>query len=161
MQELVLKDEALKEFLHYLERGNYIETSLNLVGLTRQAWRKYVNHAKYGEEPYTTIVVAARKAIAKAEADGLVTIRNAEAEGDWKAAAWRMERRGGRWGNKSTVNLKHSGTVAVNVDHKLLQDPDARAEAYQLLLEKAKKAKERERKAIEEGRALPSENQEE
>lgn len=140
-----ITEEIIKEIETYLKAGNYIETAANIIGIHKSTlydWlkrgrRALDEEAKTGkpipesEELFARFSDAVRKAQAWSEARDLMTIGE-HAKGDWKAAAWRLERKfPERWGRKDRVEaeLKHSGSVEQNhtgeVAQKISTDPQA------------------------------------
>ena len=91
-----------------IKAGNYVETAARLSGVSKSLlyeWLKKGNAKRPPPEcPYVALVEAIQNALAYAEARDLDAIRKAAAK-DWKAAAWRLERRfPKRWAGRFIVH---------------------------------------------------------
>lgn len=134
-----LNKEITDELVTYIKAGNYIETACALVGISKNTvydWLKRGSRAieeshKTGkkipkrEQPYAEFSDAVKKAMAFSEAKDLMTISE-HAKHDWKAAAWRLERKyPNRWGRKERLDatIEHSGKIEQNhsgeIAHKI------------------------------------------
>jgi len=107
------------KILDYLRRGNYIETAASRGGVTPRTVQHWLKRA--GEEerrielgaepdpneaPYVAFAKEVDAAHAEAETTLLDRIADS-ARGDWKAAAWLMERRyRKRWGANVNVTIE-------------------------------------------------------
>lgn len=122
-----ISPELTAKICDMLRAGNYIETAAAYAGINKTTlydWMKRgaremerVELAGKGakirkkEQPYVDFSNAVTKALAEAEVRDLIIISNA-AKTDWKAAAWKLERRTpDKWGRKERLdaNLQHSG----------------------------------------------------
>lgn len=105
-------DACRGKLVAYLRVGNYIETSCALVGLPRRTFYRWVDRGKRqpGVEPFGSFARDVEAALAQSEANDNTVIGKAAVEGDWKAAAWRLERKQWRrWGPKSQVQISIEG----------------------------------------------------
>lgn len=103
-------NEELQELIVQLIRsGNYIETAAAVAGVDKKnlyAWLKRGARSRRGK--YARFRNAVIKALGEGEALDVARIRLAAEQGDWRAAAWRLERRHTRrWGVRQ--RLEHSG----------------------------------------------------
>jgi transposase len=125
-----LTDDLIEEVADLLLDGNYIETACQVVGLSKKRFYQYMTEGKQAEEKKwlgeklnsyerRTLIFrnAVRSSMAEAEARDLRQIRLAGTR-DWKALAWRLERRAPkRWGKRADVTsggepLKGGWTLA-------------------------------------------------
>lgn len=109
-----------------VERGNYIETAAALAGVSKNTLYDWLKRGAREaerldrfpdekpdkkEKRYMDFSDALTRALAVAEDKDVQNIDKA-AEEDWRASAWRLERRNSeRWGKKDSLdaNLQHSG----------------------------------------------------
>lgn len=102
-----LTSEIQNGIVKAIRAGAYIETAAQLNGVSKQTlytWMKKGNEAKSGK--YREFLDAIQKALAEAEMRDIFIIGKA-AEQNWKAAAWRLERKfPNRWGKKSQYNME-------------------------------------------------------
>jgi hypothetical protein len=97
-----LTPKVEKEFVGLIKAGNYIETACATVGIGRSTYYDWRKKADESTKPnkYTRFMDEVRKAQAWAEARD-VAIINIHAENNWRAAAWKMERKyPNRWGRR-------------------------------------------------------------
>ena len=82
-----------REILQALREGSTQIAAMALAGYSRPTLYAWREHARKGDEPYTKIIeemdIAEGAALASAEA----SIGKAWEGGDWRAAAWALERR--------------------------------------------------------------------
>ena len=114
-----LTPERQRRIVDAIRAGCYVETAAATSGVTKETlyqWLKRGN--KYPGTIYEEFVHAVHDATAQAEMRDVLTISKAASEGDWRAAAWRLERKfPKRWG---TVNR----TEISGVDGKPIQTVD-------------------------------------
>jgi hypothetical protein len=98
--------ETLREFLTAIEAGNYLDTSCDLAGISRETYRQWTKRAEAGEAPYTTLVGAVKRASSRAEALAVQRVRQAgEDPRFWAAEMTYLERRHPeKWGRRSEAN---------------------------------------------------------
>lgn len=100
-----LTPELQKKIIDAIRAGNYMETAAAYAGISKDTffrWLRKGARAKSGI--YKEFHDAVEKALAEAEVRDVMIIANA-ATSDWKAAAWRLERKfPDRWGRKESVN---------------------------------------------------------
>lgn len=115
-----LTPEVQEKIVQAIRAGAYIETAAAYAGVNKQTlynWMKRGNQQRSGK--YRRFLDAVEKALADAEMRDLLIITKA-AEVDWKAAAWRLERKfPDRWGRKERVqaDVHHSGDLTVRVEY--------------------------------------------
>ena len=88
--------------------GNYLETAAAAAGVSTSTMREWLRRgAREDDGIYADLADAVSKATAEAEAKDVIQISKAAAEGEWRAAAWKLERRyPERYGQKLTVEAK-------------------------------------------------------
>lgn len=103
-----LTRELQDAFVGHIRAGNYIETSAALCGINKDSvyeWLKRGKRAKSGV--YREFSDAVTKADAEFE-DRMLSMIEACAPKDWKAAAWRLEHRKPRR-YKQKQHIEHTG----------------------------------------------------
>lgn len=121
--------------------GCYIETAAAYCGISKDTFYNWLRKgARANSGIYKDFSDAVEKAIAEAEFRDVMIIANAAAT-DWKAAAWKLERKHpDRWGRKDKVSaeVEHSGEVKntnkqeVHVKQEIIADPESRELVKQL-----------------------------
>ncbi len=105
---LEFNQAAAEIILDLLQKGNFLETAATYAGVTARTvrnWMRWGRHRRSAElaEFYKRVM----QARAMAEVADLEKIKAAT---DWKATAWRMERRNPKaWGRKRVITI-HTGT---------------------------------------------------
>ena len=84
--------ERVDRLIGLIRAGNYVTTACGSVGLDPVTFSHWLAKGREGKEPYATFRRDVEKAVADAEARDVAYIARA-AETDWKAAAWRLEKR--------------------------------------------------------------------
>lgn len=99
-----LTPELQEKIIQAISAGNYIEVAAQYCGVdkaTLYVWLKRGARASGGI--YRRFNDSVQKALSAAEVRDVTLIAKA-AEADWKASAWRLERKfPDRWGHRSTV----------------------------------------------------------
>jgi len=106
-----LTPDLQDRLLGLIRQGNYIDTACKLVGLDRTVIYDWLKRGSKDdpEEPYTSFALAFWEAEGEAEKNVLAIIDKAAAV-DWKAAAWKIERRWPeRWGRKDRLQAEVTG----------------------------------------------------
>lgn len=112
-----LTPERQTKILNAIRAGAYMETAAAASGIDRitlHLWLKRGNAEP--ESIYGAFVDAVHEAQASAELRDVLTLSKAAADGDWRAAAWRLERKfPKRWGmtTKTELTGKDGGPVSV------------------------------------------------
>lgn len=127
-----MNEVVADKILNAVRAGNYIETAAAHAGITKETLYAWLRRAaaeqervmknpgakiRKSEAPFVQFSDAVNKAFADAEIRDVTLIANA-ATSDWKAAAWRLERKfPDRWGRKDRIaaELEHKGNVGLNV----------------------------------------------
>ncbi len=124
-----LNIDTHNKIISVIRAGNYIETAAACAGINKSTlydWLKRGEREKQrvaqnprykirkSEKPYVEFSNAVEKALAEAEARGVMLISNA-AKTQWQAAAWMLERKfPDRWGRKR-LDIEHSGEIGVKI----------------------------------------------
>ena len=104
-------DHALAQRLvDLLRAGNYLEVAATAVGVHRSTLHRWMRHGRQQVRGrYRKFLTAVEKAQAESESRDVALIAKAASE-DWKAAAWRLERKQPR---------RYGPRVAVSVQQEL------------------------------------------
>lgn len=95
--------EITQRLAELLKAGNYMETACAIVGIKKQIVYRWMHAGERGNPKYKPFSDAIKKAEAEGEALLLNVINRAAADGNWYAAAWRLERKSPeRWGKGRT-----------------------------------------------------------
>ncbi len=87
-----------KKIIEAIEEGNFIETSCQLAGIHPTTFYKWEERSRSGELPYIQFFEEVERARSVAEAKMVRIVRD-EAERNWRAAIWWLERAAKeRWG---------------------------------------------------------------
>jgi transposase len=117
-----LTPEVQEKIVTALRAGNYQETSATYAGISVPTFYGWMDRGR--NEPgsiYSEFLEAVEKAKADAEVRDVALIDRAAADGNWQAAAWKLERKfPNRWGrvNRTEVTGADGGALKVEVDHK-------------------------------------------
>jgi transposase len=117
-----LTQDLQDRIVNAIRAGNYMETAALANGVSKVIiynWLKRGSRAERGEpeneydKDYIDFFNAVQKALGESEQIALAQIVRAANEGQWQAAAWRLERRfPDKWGRHSNVNLNVAGSLA-------------------------------------------------
>lgn len=134
-----LTDKMRDELVQVIRSGNYIETACAYVGINKSTFYEWMKRGarekqrvednprakvRKSEAPFVELSNAVEKALAHAEIRD-VAIIGRSAESDWKAAAWRLERKfPNRWGRKERYELEHSGKDGEPIKTETKQEID-------------------------------------
>lgn len=123
-----LTPELTDKMCEYLLKGVYMETAAALCGICRNTFLNWLKRGSRDEEGiYYDFKLKAEAAMAQAELSDVTAIDDAVKDGDWKASAWRLERKAPkRWGKREVLkvesdNDKNSSFDGDNI-HKLICD---------------------------------------
>ena len=100
-----------------IRSGNWMETAAAFAGIDRSTLQRWFRRGEQAPKGiYRDFATAVQKATADAEARDVALIGKAAGEGNWQAAAWRLERRfPERWGRKDRIEATvHSTSDPVN-----------------------------------------------
>lgn len=99
-----LTPETAQRILDCIRAGNYLETSAAYAGISKSSLFNYLrrgNQQRRGK--YRELLESVERALAEAEVRDVLTIERAS-KSDWKAAAWRLERKfPTRWGRRVEI----------------------------------------------------------
>ena len=103
-----LNAEIHKKIVEFLEKGNYMATAANAIGIPQRTillWLKKGEDNVHRDKRYRHFYLDVKKAKASAEID-MVDIIVKEAKKNWFAAAWFLERTNYKmWGKKGEIAL--------------------------------------------------------
>lgn len=89
---MLLTAEISNRLVDLVRRGNFLEVACKACGVTPSQLHKWLERGHSGEQPYRELGL--RLSAAQAEAEiVLVESLNEAASRDWKAAAWKLERK--------------------------------------------------------------------
>src|SRR5579862_9343198 len=99
-----LTPENAQRVLDCIRAGNYLETAAAYAGISKSSLFSYLrrgNRQRRGK--YRDFLEAVERALAESEIRDVLTVERAS-KTDWKAAAWRLERKfPARWGRRMQV----------------------------------------------------------
>lgn len=88
-----LTPESQEKIIQAVRQGNFLKVAAALGGITETCLHLWIKKGEAGRaKKYVEFVAQLRAAQAQAEASAVITIRKAAIEGDWKAAAWYLEK---------------------------------------------------------------------
>ncbi len=103
--EHLLTDEMRIRLVNMVKAGNYIEVAARACGISKQTFYEWLKRGGEGEEPFKALADAVHTSAAEAEVRDF-TLIGAHAKQDWRAAAWRLERKhADRYGRKDGLEL--------------------------------------------------------
>jgi len=120
-----LTPELINEMCQYLEYGVYMETAAALCGISRNSFLIWLKRGRREEDGiFFEFKQRVEAAMAKSELKDVKNIDD-QAARDWRASAWRLERKNAiRWGKKDTLKVENDETKKSNFDgdniHKLI-----------------------------------------
>ena len=106
-----LTDDLIDKICVLVRAGNYVETAAAYAGVHKETLYQWFRRGASSRRGiYRRFADAVLKATAEAELRDLQIIASAAANGQWQAAAWRLERRVPlRWGRRDFVQAQHVG----------------------------------------------------
>jgi hypothetical protein len=127
-----LTPERQAKIVNAIRAGSYVETAAAAAGIDKVTLYRWLKRGgRFPGTIYADFADAVNEATAQAEMRDVLTISKAAGEGDWRAAAWRLERKyPKRWGTVSRTELtgKDGGPVAMaSVDVTKLSDEELAA----------------------------------
>jgi transposase len=118
-----LTPELQAKLCDAIRAGNYMETAAAFAGIRKATLHNWLRRgARQSQGIYHAFSEAVEKALADSEARDVALIAKAAAEGQWQAAAWRLERKfPDRWGRRDRhqVEANIQGTVKVTSDEAI------------------------------------------
>lgn len=123
----ILTDDLIEKLSDAIRRGAYVEIACSLVGISKDSFYRWLKEAR-GISPSEQLLKlsdAVSKAMAEAEMKDLEVFSFAAASGNWKAAAWRLEKRNPRRWGKEAAGLDSEIDNSINsltkvIDYKKL-----------------------------------------
>lgn len=106
-----LTDELQEKIVLYIRTGAYIETAAKAAGISKDTFYKWLQNGRRKKgKKYEIFLAAIDKALAESELSDIARIGQAAKDGNWQAAAWRLERKfPQRWARTEKQKLEHSG----------------------------------------------------
>ena len=92
MARQVINEALISQVEGYVVGGLYVKTACELAGIGRSTFYDWKKRGKAGEKPYADFFERISTAEAKAEARLSTHVEKAAAS-EWRAAAWKLERR--------------------------------------------------------------------
>ena len=117
--------EIIDRIATSVRAGNYLEVAAAYAGINKGTLSEWLRKgARDREEKRRTLhgelSDAVSKALAEAEVRDVTVIAKAAKEGDWRAAAWRLERKNHRrWGKKDETTVKGDPAAPIQHQHGL------------------------------------------
>jgi transposase len=132
----LLTESLITDLSDVIRQGAYVETAAALCGISKDTFYRWLRQAEKVDAPDSILKLsyAIKKAMAEAELRDLTVIDGAAQNGQWQAAAWRLERKfPHRWGRQAKIQVEYSDseTKSTHGDDprdeikKLLGDPAA------------------------------------
>lgn len=141
-----LTREKIKEIATAVELGNYIDTAGAAAGLSKGQLHEWMrkgrrleeatDQSRYTEEDrlFMDFARSIREALAKSEMEALQLVRqgtNAGGFPDWRASAWRLERKHpDRWGRRSEVKVTQTPDMVSRDELDYTKMSDAQLDAF-------------------------------
>jgi transposase len=112
-----LTPEIMAKICDALRAGNYRETAAAFAGVRKSTFYEWLRRgARARKGIYRDLHDAVEKALADSEARDVMLIGKAAGEGDWQAAAWRLERKfPDRWGRRERHDIDANVKTTVKV----------------------------------------------
>lgn len=107
-----LTEQLIETIAQAIRVGAYVETAVALAGVSKDSFYRWLRQAESDDSTLLTVKLsdAVKKTLAESEKRDLDVIDKAAQEGEWTAAAWRLERKfPNKWGRQSKVQLEHTG----------------------------------------------------
>ena len=102
-----------------MSKGASPETAARAIGISRATWFRWMKRGESGDErAYRRFYLAVRRAQSECAIEALQVIHEAAQDGNWKAAAWLLERRYGY-----TTSMCEREAV-IEAELKQADDPD-------------------------------------
>lgn len=111
-------EEVKSKVLQALALGATYELASNFAGITYQTlyvWRKRGEEEDEGE--YHDFMVAVREAEGRAAIGWLAKIEEAATDGNWQAAAWKLERRHRQDYALQYQRVEQSGEITIKIEY--------------------------------------------
>ena len=135
-----LTPEIHEKIVAMIREGNYRETASAACGITSRTFRNWMARGHEGEEPFAALAIEVDKAEAESEALDVAQLAKA-AKDDWKAAAWKLERRWQhRWGRTPDIIVQNNAASGMPLVHLTVEQ---QLQVHQWALQQVKDPVER------------------
>lgn len=113
-----LTPERQAKIVNAVKAGAYLETAAAAAGINKVTLHRWLRRGeRYPGTIYSAFSEAVHEALAQAEMRDVLTISKAAGDGDWRAAAWRLERKyPKRWGTVSRTEITGKDGAALKID---------------------------------------------
>jgi transposase len=117
-----LNEHTHEAIVTAVRAGNYVETAAQAAGIDTATFYRWMERGEADIEndvdtPFRGFCEAVQKAKAESEKIDLDLIAKAAGEGNWQAAAWRLERRfKDKWGRNDKMKIEHAGSIGRDVE---------------------------------------------
>lgn len=116
----ILTDSLQEKIVALVLRGAYIETACGASGVPRQLMYEWLRKGQAGVEPFAKFYLAITEARDQAEFNALNCITTAAVAGDWKAAAWYLEKaQGKRYSGVQVTEAKIEQTSRIEIAERV------------------------------------------
>jgi len=151
----LIDDERIETLMQSIKAGAHTETAAAFAGIHRVTFYRWLKRgqaeikrvtetprARYrkSEAKYVELCNAIDHALAACEIGDIIITSKASQQGDWKAAAWRLEHRfKDRWGTKQEIDTKVSepdgGPVQIRAQLEAMTPEELREKTRELIKE--------------------------
>lgn len=135
-----LNDELIETIAQAIRVGSYVETAVALAGVSKDSFYRWLRQAENDDANEMTVKLsdAVKKALAESEKRDLDVIDRAAQQGEWTAAAWRLERKfPNKWGRQSKVQLEHTGMDGGPIEVQSMTEDEMETRIEKLLQKRA------------------------
>lgn len=134
-----LTPNTQKQITQALRMGATYDLACKFAGISYQSFRNWITRAedeltrvsentrasiRKGEQPYIELFEAVQKAEGDAAIGWLAKIEKAANEGNWQAAAWKLERRYSKHYNRNHTEHTGADGGAIQWSQVMVVDPD-------------------------------------
>jgi transposase len=141
-----LNEKTKKRLLAALKEGANQDEAASYAGISESTFYRWMERGESEKKgQYREFWEAVKRTESEAVMISLDTIRNAEKRGDWRAAAWKLERRfPDKWGkvDRQKVEAEHSGGLRIEVVSVPVRPEDQLSEEEDLQSEEEDEAGE-------------------
>ena len=135
--KLDLEPELAARIITYLRAGSYLETAAAAAGVSKSTLHRWLQRGSEGEEPFAHFADQVEEALAASELRDLARIDKA-ADGNWQAAAWKLERRNPKmWGRREYTQLTGADGGPIRYEQLSESELDAEIERLSAEIEEA------------------------
>jgi transposase len=114
-----LTPEVEKMIVDAVRAGAFVEEAAQAAGVSKRTLFRWQQRAQGEDAPerFRRFADAVERARAQANVADVVVIRRAAAQGDWRAAGWRLERIDPRWRRKTGHEVSGPDGGAIPLEH--------------------------------------------